>query len=193
MTYARYLIENDYEDKITELCNNLLGPLYSLNWNQMILIYKKRDLLKDILPLMAQNLSFQRLQSFYKQQLSLMANFSQKSSVLDRLVTNSTSSSIQKHDSYARSKNFDFSRPLCQTNTTSTTNTKAISNESMAIEDDSVEQGQTISDQVIKTTNGMENQEKQKVESPDIETEEKSPNPVNNREEEELKQVMITE
>ena len=38
MTYARYLSENDYEDKLTDLCNFLLGPLYSSNWNDTILV-----------------------------------------------------------------------------------------------------------------------------------------------------------
>lgn len=38
MTYARYLIENNYEDKLTELCDYLLGPLFSMNWTSKILV-----------------------------------------------------------------------------------------------------------------------------------------------------------
>jgi hypothetical protein len=38
MTYARYLAENEYEDKLTDLCNFLLGPLFSLNWNEFVLV-----------------------------------------------------------------------------------------------------------------------------------------------------------
>lgn len=90
LTYARYLIENDYEDRLNDLCSSLVGPLYSSNWNQNIMIYKKRDLIKEILPLMATNLKFQRMHSLYKQQLNLINNYNQKSSVLDRLVTSSS-------------------------------------------------------------------------------------------------------
>ncbi len=49
LTYARYLVENEYEDKLTDLCNFLLGPLYSLNWNELVLVIKNGNkLLVDL-------------------------------------------------------------------------------------------------------------------------------------------------
>ncbi len=64
----------------------------------MIKIYKKRDLLKEILPIMTQNLKFQRMHSLLKQQLNLISNFNQKSSVLDRLVSASATSTVQSRE-----------------------------------------------------------------------------------------------
>ena len=87
MTLARYLVENNYEDKLTEMCNFLLGPLYSSNWNHTFLTYNKRDLLREIIVIIADNLNLQRLYSYYKQQLNLISNLSTKTSVLDRLVS----------------------------------------------------------------------------------------------------------
>ena len=87
LTYARYMIENGYEDKLTELCNFLLGPLHAINWNSTILYHKKHDLLQEILSIMVQNLGFQRLYNYFKQQLSFINNVNSKkaNSVLDRL------------------------------------------------------------------------------------------------------------
>jgi protein HIRA/HIR1 len=93
MTLARYLVENNYEEKLTEMCNSLLGPLYSLNWSQTLLTFNKRDLLKEILLIVAENLNLQRVYSFYNGQLNLINNLSSKNSVLDRLVASSSSSS----------------------------------------------------------------------------------------------------
>ncbi len=87
LTYARYMVENGYEDKLTELCNFLLGPLHSINWSSTILNHKKHDLLQEILAIMVQNLEFQRLYNYYKQQLNFINNVNSKkvTSVLDRL------------------------------------------------------------------------------------------------------------
>lgn len=87
MTLVRYLVENNNEEKLTEICNFLLGPCYSVNWNHTFLTFIKRDLLKEIILIIAENLNLQRIYSFYKQQLQLIENLNSKNSVLDRLVS----------------------------------------------------------------------------------------------------------
>lgn len=60
--------------------------------------FKKRDLLKEILNIMAQNLRFQRLYTYYKQQLSSVSESNKKpgsSSVLERLNASARSLSLQ--------------------------------------------------------------------------------------------------
>lgn len=49
--------------------------------------FKKRDLLREILPIIAQNVALQRVYVFFKKQLSLVDSMDQKSStsVLDRI------------------------------------------------------------------------------------------------------------
>lgn len=109
VTYARYLIEHDNQDKLNELCYFLLGPLYSTNWNENVMIYKKRDLLKEILPIVAQNVAMQRIYIFFKKQLNLAETMGQKStsSVLDRIKASSSnsnfSSKLQQNSSKMRS------------------------------------------------------------------------------------------
>ncbi|KAK3595749.1 hypothetical protein CHS0354_025378 [Potamilus streckersoni] len=75
-TYVHYLIKEGMETKLREICNDLLGPVYktlgssgSTTWQEWILGLNKRDLLREILPLMATNLSLQRLYTEYHDQL----------------------------------------------------------------------------------------------------------------------------
>lgn len=100
MTYARYLVENDYEEKLTELCSFLLGPIFSIDWNDTILNHKKRELLQEILAILVQNLKLQRLYNYYKQQFNFINNINtKKASVLDRLTAPSLSSSAASNRS----------------------------------------------------------------------------------------------
>ena len=87
MTLVRYLVEYNNEEKLEEICNFLLGPCYSVNWNHTFLTFIKRDLLKEIILIIAENLNLQRIYSFYKQQLQLIDILNSKNSVLDRLVS----------------------------------------------------------------------------------------------------------
>lgn len=87
LTLARYLTENNYEEKLANLCSSLLGPIYSTNWCDKILNLKKRDILKEILPIMAQNLELQRLYSSIKDQLNQVEEkINTKKSVLNKIM-----------------------------------------------------------------------------------------------------------
>ncbi|CAF0827430.1 unnamed protein product [Brachionus calyciflorus] len=89
LTLVRYLVENNYEDKLKDICNSLLGPLYSTSWCEYVLTFKKRDLLLEILPILAQNLELQRLYTSLKEQLNQIeekAKVPSKKSVLDRIM-----------------------------------------------------------------------------------------------------------
>ncbi|XP_064619273.1 protein HIRA-like isoform X2 [Lineus longissimus] len=71
-SYVRYLVQEDFEEKLREVCDGLLGPMFpskSHNWESKILGYKKRDLLEEILPMVGANLRFQRLFTEYQEQL----------------------------------------------------------------------------------------------------------------------------
>lgn len=51
------------------MCNFLLGPSHSLDWNSHIMIYHKHELLKEVLAIIRKSIELQRLYSLYKQQL----------------------------------------------------------------------------------------------------------------------------
>ncbi|XP_041348159.1 protein HIRA-like isoform X2 [Gigantopelta aegis] len=73
LTYVRYLVQEGFESKLREVCDDLLGPLYrskkSISWQDNILGINKRDLLKQILPIIGANLRWQRLYTEYQEQL----------------------------------------------------------------------------------------------------------------------------
>jgi len=73
MTYARYLAQTGDESRLRDLCEDLLRPLNN-NSNKKaskIMCYDKRDLLREILPIIASNLNFQRFYSEFQQQLDV--------------------------------------------------------------------------------------------------------------------------
>ncbi|XP_057295840.1 protein HIRA-like isoform X2 [Hydractinia symbiolongicarpus] len=76
MTYARYIVQSNEESRLRELCEDLLGPVIftkkASSWQPKILCYDKRDLLKDMLPILASNLRFQRFYSEFQQQLETL-------------------------------------------------------------------------------------------------------------------------
>ncbi|XP_040204233.1 protein HIRA isoform X2 [Rana temporaria] len=70
--YARFLVNEGFEQKLREVCQDLLGPVHRSSgsqWESRILGYRKRELLKELLPLIGQNLRFQRLFTEYQEQL----------------------------------------------------------------------------------------------------------------------------
>eukprot|EP00794_Sanderia_malayensis_P014352 gene14352-15848_t len=76
MTYARYLVQSGEESKLREICEDLLGPCHQRSdsgdneaWQNTILVFRKRDLLQEVLPIIASNLRFQRLYTEFKDQL----------------------------------------------------------------------------------------------------------------------------
>lgn len=123
LTYARYLIENNYEDKLVDLCNFLLGSNYSIKNQPYIMVFcaniflsffflnfsilcvisfsksfKKRDLLENILEIMSQNLRFQRLYTFYNQQLK-SDDPNKGGSMLRRFIT---ANNVREDESHQR-------------------------------------------------------------------------------------------
>ncbi|KAM5194764.1 protein HIRA isoform 1-T1 [Mantella aurantiaca] len=72
LIYARFLVNEGFEQKLREVCQDLLGPVHRSSgsqWESRILGYRKRELLKELLPLIGQNLRFQRLFTEYQEQL----------------------------------------------------------------------------------------------------------------------------
>ncbi|XP_063820846.1 protein HIRA [Pseudophryne corroboree] len=72
LIYARYLVNEGFEQKLREICQDLLGPVHHSSdsqWESRILGFRKRELLKELLPLIGQNLRFQRLFTEYQEQL----------------------------------------------------------------------------------------------------------------------------
>lgn len=72
LIYARFLVNEGFEQKLREVCQDLLGPVHHSSgsqWESRILGYRKRELLKELLPLIGQNLRFQRLFTEYQEQL----------------------------------------------------------------------------------------------------------------------------
>ncbi|XP_068099223.1 protein HIRA isoform X2 [Hyperolius riggenbachi] len=72
LIYARFLVNEGFEQKLREVCQELLGPVHRSSdsqWESRILGYRKRELLKELLPLIGQNLRFQRLFTEYQEQL----------------------------------------------------------------------------------------------------------------------------
>ncbi|KAM9446247.1 protein HIRA [Clarias gariepinus] len=75
LIYARFLVNEGYEQRLRELCKDLLGPVHKSSgsaWESTVLGVRKRDLLMDVLPVVGQNLRFQRLFTEYQDQLELL-------------------------------------------------------------------------------------------------------------------------
>ncbi|XP_053557909.1 protein HIRA [Bombina bombina] len=72
LIYARYLVNEGFEQRLREVCQELLGPVHhsaGSQWESRILGLRKRELLKELLPLIGQNLRFQRIFTEYQEQL----------------------------------------------------------------------------------------------------------------------------
>ncbi|XP_063310532.1 protein HIRA [Pelobates fuscus] len=72
LVYARYLVNEGFEQRLREVCQELLGPVHRSSgsqWESRILGLRKRELLKELLPLIGQNLRFQRLFTEFQEQL----------------------------------------------------------------------------------------------------------------------------
>ncbi|KAJ8391724.1 hypothetical protein AAFF_G00086740 [Aldrovandia affinis] len=75
LIYARFLVNEGSEHRLRELCKDLLGPVHKSTgstWEATVLGLRKRDLLREVLPVVGQNLRFQRLFTEYQDQLELM-------------------------------------------------------------------------------------------------------------------------
>eukprot|EP01132_Coremiostelium_polycephalum_P000598 gene598-744_t len=72
MTYTRYITNNGNITRLQELCTELLGPSNTLDsiWQPTVVGIPKRDILKDILPIMAGNRNLQRLVGQFKDSLN---------------------------------------------------------------------------------------------------------------------------
>ncbi|KAI1901111.1 hypothetical protein AGOR_G00056830 [Albula goreensis] len=77
LIYARFLVNEGWEQRLRELCKDLLGPVHrsaGTVWEPALLGLRKRELLKEVLPVIGQNLRFQRLFTEYQDQLELLRN-----------------------------------------------------------------------------------------------------------------------
>ncbi|XP_075774173.1 protein HIRA-like isoform X2 [Pelodiscus sinensis] len=77
LIYARYLVNEGFEYRLRELCNDLLGPVHysaGSQWESTVAGLRKRELLKELLPVIGQNLRFQRLFTEYQEQLDILRN-----------------------------------------------------------------------------------------------------------------------
>ncbi|XP_056141509.1 protein HIRA [Lampris incognitus] len=75
LIYARFLVNEGSEHRLRELCQELLGPVHksaSTAWEPTTLGLSKRELLREVLPVIGQNLRFQRLFTEYQDQLELL-------------------------------------------------------------------------------------------------------------------------
>ncbi|XP_066512350.1 LOW QUALITY PROTEIN: protein HIRA-like [Hoplias malabaricus] len=75
LIYTRFIVNEGYEQRLRELCKDLLGPVHkssSSSWEPTVLGLKKRDVLAEVLPVIGQNLRFQRLFTEYQDQLELL-------------------------------------------------------------------------------------------------------------------------
>ncbi|KAF7240733.1 Protein HIRA [Varanus komodoensis] len=75
LIYARYLVNEGFEYRLRELCKDLLGPVHSSSgsqWESTVVGLRKRELLKELLPVIGQNLRFQRLFTEYQEQLDIL-------------------------------------------------------------------------------------------------------------------------
>lgn len=74
-TYIRYLAQEGVENKLREVCDDLLGPVYksrsSKSWIRFVLGVDKHEVLRKVLPVIGSDLKFQRLYTEYKDQLDL--------------------------------------------------------------------------------------------------------------------------
>ncbi|MBN3314167.1 HIRA protein, partial [Atractosteus spatula] len=74
LIYARFLVNEGSEYRLRELCKDLLGPVHKSTgsvWEATVLGLRKRDLLREVLPVIGVNLRFQRLFTEYQDQLEL--------------------------------------------------------------------------------------------------------------------------
>ncbi|XP_066545389.1 protein HIRA isoform X2 [Amia ocellicauda] len=77
LIYARFLVNEGSEYRLRELCKDLLGPVHKSTgsiWEASVLGLRKRDLLREVLPVIGLNLRFQRLFTEYQDQLELLKN-----------------------------------------------------------------------------------------------------------------------
>uniref|UniRef100_A0A8C4F6B2 Protein HIRA n=1 Tax=Dicentrarchus labrax TaxID=13489 RepID=A0A8C4F6B2_DICLA len=77
LIYARFLVNEGSEYRLRELCKELLGPVHksaSTAWEPTTLGLRKRELLREVLPVIVENLRFQRLFTEYQDQLELLRN-----------------------------------------------------------------------------------------------------------------------
>ncbi|XP_074700096.1 protein HIRA isoform X2 [Strix aluco] len=75
LIYARYLVNEGFEYRLRELCKDLLGPVHysaGSQWESTVMGLRKRELLKELLPVIGQNLRFQRLFTEYQEQLDIL-------------------------------------------------------------------------------------------------------------------------
>ncbi|XP_060927797.1 protein HIRA isoform X2 [Limanda limanda] len=77
LIYARFLVNEGSEFRLRELCKELLGPVHksaATSWEPTTLGLRKRELLREVLPVIGENLRFQRLFTEYQDQLELLRN-----------------------------------------------------------------------------------------------------------------------
>ncbi|XP_067127608.1 protein HIRA [Centruroides vittatus] len=78
LTLVRYLTQEGLESRLRDICDMLLGPVIqtakSAQWDPYILGMNKRDLLREILPVVGSNLRLQRLFTEYKDQLDMITS-----------------------------------------------------------------------------------------------------------------------
>uniref|UniRef100_A0A8D0D594 Protein HIRA n=1 Tax=Sander lucioperca TaxID=283035 RepID=A0A8D0D594_SANLU len=77
LIYARFLVNEGSEYRLRELCKELLGPVHksaATAWEPTTLGLRKRELLREVLPVIVENLRFQRLFTEYQDQLELLRN-----------------------------------------------------------------------------------------------------------------------
>ncbi|XP_056275570.1 protein HIRA isoform X2 [Pseudoliparis swirei] len=75
LIYARFLVSEGSEHRLRELCQELLGPVHksaASAWEPTTLGLRKRELLQEVLPVIVENLRFQRLFTEYQDQLELL-------------------------------------------------------------------------------------------------------------------------
>ncbi|XP_057688599.1 protein HIRA isoform X3 [Corythoichthys intestinalis] len=72
LIYTRFLVNEGSEFRLRELCKELLGPAHKSTttaWEATTLGLRKRELLREVLPVIGENLRFQRLFTEYQDQL----------------------------------------------------------------------------------------------------------------------------
>ncbi|XP_061836451.1 protein HIRA [Nerophis lumbriciformis] len=77
LIYARFLVNEGSDFRLRELCKELLGPVHksaATAWETTTLGLRKRELLREVLPVIGENLRFQRLFTEYQDQLELLRN-----------------------------------------------------------------------------------------------------------------------
>nr|XP_038944483.1 protein HIRA isoform X6 [Rattus norvegicus] len=75
LLYARYLVNEGFEYRLREICQDLLGPVHcstGSQWESTVVGLRKRELLKELLPVIGQNLRFQRLFTECQEQLDIL-------------------------------------------------------------------------------------------------------------------------